>query len=158
MDKAQRMQGMELGYLIVRTGRIFTKYSGRAFKNISVNEEMTLYIIHYTGPILLSDLCYHLVAEPNTISILTKKLESKGLIEKYKDPNSRNVMIKLTDDAIEKGPWNPSAGDVISDEIINSISKSEAKQLSSILTKIYEKTKGHLDSSYKSPFTLKREK
>lgn len=132
--------GNYLPYLLNRAGaRIATSFSRDVrHLDIALQEWRVIASLHFTGAQRMSDLSDHTSIDRTTLSRLIGRMEDRKLVRRArKTEDGREVHIELTPQGAGMAQQIVPVAERYEEAALNGFSEDEAKQLKSMLKRIY---------------------
>ena len=90
--------------------------------------------------------------EPHTVSVLISRMEKKGLVQKIRDMDKKN-MIRIAINEKGEQAYNHSSRRTPIHNIMSALSEAERQQLTSLLQRLRDRALKELGEYYKPPFS-----
>lgn len=104
---------------------------GDIFRALSIHSELKM-----------SELAFHTGRKKNTITVLARKLISRGYLQERLDPNdSRSRLLSLTNKTKEIEPIRKEVSNDILEKIYRGFDKQEKEEVINLLERIYKNVK-----------------
>ena len=58
---------------------------------LSLHQSYALAYLHFKGPLMISEICEHMLVSPGAASQLVDRLEKLEMVERINDPNDRRI-------------------------------------------------------------------
>jgi len=119
--------------------------------DISVIQATALFVVETLGEkATIGEIARWLIRQPNTVSEIIKRMEVKGLVIKFPDPERKRVMVELTERGIEACHQSKKRESVY--KIMSCLSQEERQQLKLTLTKLRDRARKEIVAESTPPF------
>jgi DNA-binding MarR family transcriptional regulator len=127
------------GFLISWTGLVASKHFGEKIASVGLTTRMwgVLNVLDAEGPISQGALCSAVNMDPSSMVATIDELESKGLVERRRNPNDRRAYaLHITDHGYETIARARELQREAQDELLAPLEAEERAQLRELLLKL----------------------
>jgi len=116
---------------------ITTQLEAHGYKEISTSHGEILFQVYYAGELKMVELAQRVRRDKSTLTVLVRKLESLGYVQKKIDETDKRVhLVSLTPKAKDFYPAFKSISTLLNDEAFEGFESYEIDMLKSLLTRV----------------------